>query len=334
MPAGYLASYSFILWKLLESYGCDPQTLFEKAGIDADTIHRPGARVSTEAIDSLWSQAAELIDDPCFGLKAFGFWHPSHFNALGYGWLTSSTLREALRRLHRYSHIVYEGADFTLEECAEGLEVILSYSAASQRLRPRTESSLSVLMGMCRVNYGEKLNPVAVAFRFDETPCARKYEEYFRAPVRFNAAKSSITLPLDCLDEHLAGDNPHLALLHDQVIIRYLARLDKNDTIHRVQAAIIERLPSGNVTQDVVAASVHMSVRSLQRKLRALGTGYRSVLEETRLELARSYVRDLDTELAEVGFLLGFSDHSAFTRAFKKWTGKTPSEARLAARSA
>jgi AraC-like DNA-binding protein len=111
-------------------------------------------------------------------------------------------------------------------------------------------------------------------------------------------------------------------------MIEYLGKLEKDDIIDRVTAAIIDMLPSGGVADEKVAAQLNMSVRSLQRRLKEVGTTFRTLLETVRKDLAATYVCDPDIELVEVAFLLGFSDQSAFSRAFKRWTGKSPSEAR------
>jgi AraC-like DNA-binding protein len=87
-------------------------------------------------------------------------------------------------------------------------------------------------------------------------------------------------------------------------------------------------LPSGNITDEKVAGQLNLSARTLQRRLKAAGTTFRTLLEAVRKDLATTYVRDPNIELVEVAFLLGFSDQSAFSRAFKRWTGCPPSEAR------
>jgi AraC-like DNA-binding protein len=124
------------------------------------------------------------------------------------------------------------------------------------------------------------------------------------------------------------GANPQLARLNDQVMIEYLAKLNKDDIVNRVAAVIVDMLPSGGVADEKVAETLGMSVRSLQRRLKEADTTFRTILDMTRRDLASTYVRDPDIELAEVAFLLGFSDQSAFSRAFKRWTGNPPSQVR------
>ena len=111
-------------------------------------------------------------------------------------------------------------------------------------------------------------------------------------------------------------------------MVDYLGKLNKDDIIDRVTSVIVDILPSGGVVDEKVAETLHMSVRSLQRRLKEVGTTFRTLLETVRKDLASTYVHDLDVELAEVAFLLGFSDQSSFSRAFRRWTGHSPSEAR------
>ena len=119
--------------------------------------------------------------------------------------------------------------------------------------------------------------------------------------------------------------------LAEILFIRYLAALSNDDIVHRTQTAIIDLLPSGQVSDEKVARKLFLSERSLQRKLQQTGTSFRKLLDTTREELAKQYIQDPSVDLTEIAFLLGFSEHSSFSRAFKRWTGNTPSETRRAA---
>jgi len=326
MSATYLLSPEEILWKTLEAYGHDPKPIFFQEGIDHDMFLKPGMRVSYRKVDNLWAKAAELIEDQCFGLRAAEFWHPSHFNALGYAWLASSTLRQALNRLARYVHIISEETDTRLEDTTEGLTLTLS---DSMHLPAHMDLTMAIIMFGCRLNYGAELNPVAVSFIHAEPSCAEKYLSYFNTPVNFSAKSDSLTLSAVDVDLRLPSGNPYLASINDQVIIRYLAELDREDVVHRVKAAIIDELPTGGVSDEKVAPMLNMSVRSLQRKLQQADTTFHTLVDEVRLELAEVYVHDPSISLNEIPFVLGFSEYSAFSRAFKRWTGNAPSEVRM-----
>lgn len=329
MHYSHLATATTILWKLIEANGHDPEALYRDIGIDPDLLNKPGARVPYASVNRIWAKATEIIDDPWFGLKAHKYWHPSYFHALGYAWLASHTLREAFNRFVRYLRIVSEKAFLALEENSDGFTVMFSFELMGMRIGAQVDMAMAMVIHMCRLNYGDNLKPKAVNFVHPEPPSVKEYLDLFKAPVQFSAARDSMTLSVADVDKYLIGGNPQLARLNDQVMIEYLGKLDKYNIIDRVTAVIIDILPSGGVTDEKVAEQLNMSGRSLQRRLKEVGTTFRTLLEGVRKDLASSYVRDPDIELVEVAFLLGFSDQSAFSRAFKRWTGNTPSESRM-----
>ena len=330
MPYSHLATATNVLWKLIEAHGHDPIALFRQAGIDPNLLQMPGARIRSTQIQKAWNMATEIIDDPCFGLSGTSFWHPSYLHALGYAWLASHSLRDAFNRFVRYLHIVSEAASVTLEENTDRFKVTINANTAGLRVQAQVDLTLAILFHMCRLNYGEDLMPLSVSFIHPPPACPGKYGEVFKAPVYFSAAEDSIAFRPADVDRHLTGANALLARMNDQLMIDYLAKLDKGNIVQRVKGAIIDNLPSGEISHDKVAPAVNMSARSLQRKLKDQGTSFRYLLDETRRDLAHSHIRDMETDLTEIAFLLGFSEHSAFSRAFKRWTGKSPKASREA----
>ncbi len=328
MHYSHLATATNILWKLIEANGQDPAALYRAAGIDPDLLNKPGARVPDASVDEIWEKAADIIDDPCFGLQAPKYWHPSYLHALGYAWLASHTLREALNRFVRYLRVISEKRFLRLEENSDGIAIIFSFDILGMRVPAEIDMGMAIIIHMCRLNYGEDLKPLAVQLVHAKPLCAKEYYDLFKAPVQFSADRDCLLLSLADVDKYLIGANPQLARLNDQVMIEYLGKLDDKNIVDRVTAVIIDLLPSGGVTDKIVAEQLNMSMRSLQRRLQEVETSFRTLLEAVRKNLASTYVRDPEIELVEVAYLLGFSDQSAFSRAFKRWTGHTPSEAR------
>jgi len=329
MHYSHLATATNILWKLIDANGHDPEALYRGAGIDPDLLNKPGARIPYARVNRIWAKATEIIDDPCFGLMAYNFWHPSYLHALGYAWLASHTLREAFNRFVRYLRIISEIPFLKLEEDTGGLTFMYDAALLDMRIPAQVDLGMATAMHMCRLNFGEELKPKAVTFIHAEPPCAAKYMAFFKAPVQFSAPRDSMTLSLVDVDRHLLGANPQLARLNDQVMIEYLGKLDRDNIIDRVAAVMIDMLPSGGITDEKIAENLNMSERSLQRRLKEAGTTFRTILERVRKDLASTYVHDPEIELVGVAVLLGFSDQSAFSRAFKRWTGNTPSEFRM-----
>ena len=126
----------------------------------------------------------------------------------------------------------------------------------------------------------------------------------------------------------LPAANRELALANDAILHAYVTELDCSGIVSRVKALIIDHLPSGAPSAETVAKDAYMSARTLQRKLADAGTSYSDVLESVRRELAEQYLADPARSLSEISFLLGFSELSAFSRAFRRWRGQAPSKVR------
>jgi AraC-like DNA-binding protein len=323
-----LASAAGLLWKVIESYDQDPEPYFRRARIDPRLINDPHARFSLSAIDKIYYELFETVNDPCMGLKLAGLWHPSHMASLGYAWLASSTLHTALNRLSRYVRIINDAISVSLEESGDNMVISISSDDREIPTQYQEDSSSAILLTMCRANYGQELNPVSVSFKHAGSPCSGEYFSFFRCPVEFGAKHNQIILPLDVVNKQLTSSNPQLAQINDQVMINYLADLDKDDIIQQVKVAIIDQLPSGNVTDETISEAVYTSKRSLQRKLHEQGTTFKTILTEVRKELALKYIYDRKLTLTEISFMLGFSEMSSFSRAFKRWTGESPKEFR------
>jgi len=150
----------------------------------------------------------------------------------------------------------------------------------------------------------------------------------FRCPVEFNATDTQLELHLTDVDKRLTGTNDQLARLNEHIVVKYLAHSAKKDILNRAKAAIIDGLASGAVTETSISDTLHMTPRNLHRKLLKEGTSFKALLTDVRKELAQQYSQDRSKTLTEISYLLGFSEVSSFSRAYKGWTGRPPSSAR------
>ena len=328
MPLTYSAPAVSITLKIIESYGIDPAPLLRKLDIDPKLIEDPNARFSYAKIDKLWLDAVTIADDPCFGLRAAKYWHPSQMGALGYAWLASSSMHTALNRFARYISILTEGATLDILETQNELSVQLNYKSISKQQPTRTDSFMAMLLAMCRANCGEAFHPSSISLTHAEPEDSSEFYALFECSIYFGATENRFNLSKKLADKHLISSNPRLAQLNDQIIIETLAKLDKSHVVEQVKVEILNQLPSGNITDVSVAEALHISSRSFQRKLQHEGTTFKSLLNELRLELARKYLQDSHLSLLEVAFMLGFGEYSSFSRAFKRWTGISPSDFR------
>ena len=324
MAITYSAPAVAITLKIIESYGIDPDPLLKNIGIDPKLIKDPNARFAYTQIDQLWHDAAAIADDPGFGLKAAKYWHPSQMGGLGYAWLASYSLHTALDRLARYMTILTEGATVEIDETTDELSVHLIYKAISTQQPTRTDSFMAMLLAMCQANCGDDFHPTSVSLTHAEPADVSEYYALFECPIHFSAKENRFNLSRKIADEHLISSNPRLTQVSDQIIIETLAKLNKNNVVEQVKAEILRHLPSGGVTQTSIAEALHMTQRSLQRRLQENDTTFKLLLDELRSELALKYIQDSNLGLFEMAFLLGFTEYSSFSRAFKRWTGRSP----------
>ncbi|MEM1411377.1 MAG: AraC family transcriptional regulator [Pseudomonadota bacterium] len=321
------------LWRLIESYDRDPAPYFLDEGLTLTWPVKPGTRLPYETIDSIRARAAADVGDPAFGLRLAECVHPSYLGALGYAVLASNTLRTAFDRIHRYVRVLNEQGHFELDDLSDGLRATLSVGQGSLNRTVRDDGQLAVLVTLCRMNGGVELKPVAVTFQHEAPEDPTPYEALFRCPVTFGAEHNSLTLSPTDADRVLPSANPVLAQMNERIVVQRLAQLDRDNVLGRVRAAIMEQLPSGDVSDESVAAALHMTPRTLHRRLKEDGESFRTLLKAVRQELAEQYMADNSLTLTEITFLLGFSEMSSFSRAYKHWHGVSPSAARQAENS-
>jgi len=316
------------LWRQLEGYGIDPDPLFRDQGIDPETLFDAGARIDTERYQRLYRMAAEISGDPFFGLRGAQYFRPAHLGPLGFAWLASSSLRTAFERLSRYARVIQEKLTVDLREDADCFYVRIDPHLPAPNERTRENGQLAALITICRIIAGPRLTPARVCFQQPQPPDTSYYYELFQCPLEFGAAETTLVLKRADVDKRLTGSNDQLARLNEHIVVKYLAHASKEDIVNRVKAAILEGLPNGAVTENTVAEGLHMTPRNLHRKLRHEGTAFKELLTGVRKDLARQYIQDRSKSLTEISYLLGFSEVSSFSRAYKGWTGQPPSEAR------
>jgi AraC-like DNA-binding protein len=151
------------------------------------------------------------------------------------------------------------------------------------------------------------------------------YERLWRAPLRFGAEQNRLIFDSDSIERQLETGNPELARQSDAISSRYLARIERFNIVARVREVLTQRLRDREPSQEEVAEILNVSARTLQRKLGDSGTTFKEILDETRHALALAYL-SVPHSVSETTFLLGFSCTSSFTRAFRRWTGLSPSD--------
>lgn len=324
-----LSSWTRTIVDALEALGHDAEVVLVAAGFSRETFKDPNARLPATASARLWRAAAEHVGDPAFGLTVSKYVKQTTFHALGYAIFASATLRDALNRLVRYSHLVSDAAELALDTTPSSVR--LSWVIHNVETAPSFEAVdavMSLIVRIGRTLTSRDLTLSLVEQRRPEPRDTTPYQRFFRCPVAFQRPMDAMTIDASVLDQPLLSANPELATHNDTLVRQYLAGIGHGTLVDRVRAALADRL-SGDPSPESVGALLGMSSRSLQRKLRDQGTSYAALLNETRRELACEYLRDERCSVTEVAFLIGFEDASAFARAFRRWVGVSPSEYRV-----
>jgi AraC-like DNA-binding protein len=321
-----LATVWLIILRLVELHGLDPQQFMDELGIRPETLRDVRARIPASLADIAFTKAAARIADPAFALRAGECWHPSNLGTMGFAWLSSRTLHTGLKRLERFSRII--GNDFTyhLSEEPAGVRFVHNHGRGDDPIgHPMTDFTLAILLTMCRTNFGQQLNATELHLRRPSPANPAPWQEFFGCEVHFAAAEDSFLLDREAVDKPLLSANIPLANTFDSILAEQMASFTDSDLISRSKAFLLRELTSGTPSAQELASALGMSQRSFQRKLSELSLTYQKVLDDIRHELARRYLDDPSKSVTEIAFLLGFSEQSAFTRAFRHWSGMSPS---------
>ena len=319
---------------LRNDYGIDPAPLYEASGIDAEASARPGERLEHAVIGDFWRRALDIANDGEFGLKLGRAARAADFFVLGHAWAASDTLLDALGRMIRYEKVVTSPFSVTtVESMGDVYRITESFAdALKDVIQPEVyDAGVAGLLALCTEASREPVIPRRVALI---SPAAHRrplHEELFGTDIRWDADENVIDLPAEVFERPLPGSVPAVAEASERIAAEYIAEFELGTTAAQVRELIVRMLPSGNASQDRIAANLHRSASTLQRQLSAEGTNFRSLLKQTQRGLAEHYLQERRHSQAEIAFMVGFSDQSNFARAFRRWTGMSPGEFRSAA---
>jgi AraC-like DNA-binding protein len=310
----------------LNRHDLDGAELLADAGIRIEDFKGNERRAPTEVIQTAWKIVAGRIGDPAIGVRAaFEHFSPADWQSLGLAILCSRTLRQALERMVRYFEVVSDAADSMLEEDSERLLFsAITYRDPEELGYEAMEFGLAALFVLLKEIFPRPLYPLEIELLRPKELATEKFEELFGCLVIFGCDRISISFDISLVDEVLQGSNRVLAKYQDSFSERYVARFGDDSTSLKVKREILRSLPGGNPTQASVANGLYLSVRNLQRKLEAEHTTFRQLLVDIRKQLTCTYLKQESRSLGEIAYLLGFTDHSNFSRAFKRWFDTTP----------
>jgi len=303
-----------------------PADVLRRAGLADDLLEHPSARLESAAYYRLWNSIEAETRDPAFPVRLCQALRAESFSPPLFAALCSPDFIVAAQRISQYKKLV---APFRFEV------IETEQTVAAELTWPDTPPASLVMMELLfcltliRTGTREPVQPVEVVTGVPPDVPA-PYEDYLGVPV-YRGDRNRITFSTaDATRPFLTSNEPLWATFEPE-LRRRLADLDAPaTTVQRIRAALLEALPSGRASMDTVARKLMMSKRTLQRRIDAEGSSYQVILDETRTDLANHYLQNTVLTVAEIAFLLGFSEPNSFYRAFRAWTGSTPEQVRRA----
>lgn len=306
----------------LRAQGVDPTSLRPHGLEEFSTDHL--ARVSAEDYCQFLIRSATALQDPLLGLHLGQTLQPLHLGALGYSLRACDNLGGALARIQRYHRLLHDINPIDLHPTDTQLELRWGVTMG----RPGAlfdETGVTAIVQFARDLCGRALPLTEVDFVNPPPHDVRPYETFFGCRVRFAQPMTRLCLPLACLQWPLKQHDPHLLKLMDDQVQAALASLPaQGDVVEQARKAMAHLAQHGVPELACVANELKLSPRMLYRQLAARGHQFRNLRETTLRQSALAHVQEGRLPISDIAQLLGYSEQSAFTRAFKRWTGQSP----------
>ncbi|QMV61626.1 AraC family transcriptional regulator [Pseudomonas berkeleyensis] len=320
----------------LRAKGHSPEPLLEQFGLDATRLSEPRARLSIPRFMRLGHSAVALCDDPALGLE---MGHHSRLSQVGLAGICAAqapNLREAARTLTRFEPLYaanYRGRSGFSEDARGAWLHFYSISPYNAYNRFVVDSVLAGWQTNLSQVVSRPITPEKVEIEFPRPEYGERYEALFDCPLEFSASANRLRLSNESLalrnPQHCPGTWRHLVELCE----RELEQLTRTRSLRERVIQLLGPLLHGHEPDlEEVARSLHLPSWTLRRKLAEEGTQFRTILNDTRRDLATAYIRDTELAFGEIAYLLGFASAEAFQRAFKRWLGQTPGDYRRAQR--
>ena len=314
----------------LKSAGVPVTPLLKRVGLTPELIADPKERLSVRSQIAFLDEAAKALKDDCIGFTLARDFDLRELGLLYYVMASSVTLGEALKRLARYSNVTNQALVFRYQD-GNRLIISLRYSGVPRHSdRHQIEFCMFAVLRICRMLTGQNLVPQHFMIAHHRSWGTSEMGRFAGTKVHFGADKDEFALNVDARELPLIHSDGYL----NDLLLKYCKstlahrRSDMSHLRTQVENAISSLLPHGRVFVEDVARRLGMSERTLARRLSDEGLNFTEILQHLRRDLAIRYLDDRKLHVSKIAWLLGFHEVSAFTNAFKRWTGKAPSQMR------
>lgn len=344
------ANHAGLIARELGKRGVDVESLFTELDIDLPQINNPVKRISVEQITKLLKLAIQKTGDPTIALKIYQNIQLGDLDALGFAISCSTTYLSLLQRFQRFSTYILSNGNIQIIEEPDGYLFLADIEDTEPTLDP-SPSSEATGVGLANFSFRHKdfmllieamglgfikmsndvcqqeTLPIKAYFLPPSHPSIKEEMQRFLPKCEFvNAPFYGVKFSKGIAEQKLPMANPQMARINDEIIIKNLDDIFKNDIVFNVETMIREGLAVGEFSRSDVAVKLGVSERKLQQRLDARKTSFSDILLRVRKTLAMQHIREEKLRINQIAYALGFTNGSNFSRSFKSWTGYTPNE--------
>jgi AraC-like DNA-binding protein len=318
------------LLEAIEAAGRHPDEVLRPLGLHRTLFSSPHGFMPSADFARVLEEAARVTGDDCFGLHFGEHFHPKNIGPLIYVVLNSPTIAVGFENIARYLRVHNEAAEvsFALGPQWAYLRHTLADLPVESR-RQHNEYSLAVGLGIIRLVAGSDWAPVEAQFEHPAPDETSEHLRVFRAPVSFGHAGNALVVEPEFCQRQIPAADARLYPILRRYLDRALDELPpEGGLLASVRRVIGDLLRQGEPKLGPVASKLAIGPRTLQRRLKEQGVDFKALVDDTRRRFSLRYLQDRKNTLTEVAYLLGYSEVSAFNRAFRRWTGSTPTDYR------
>lgn len=310
----------------------DKASLLRELGIDPATRPELSQIVADDRYYALLERLADAETTPArLPLAAGAAMRCEDYGAFGMAWKAAPNLLGSFARAERYARLLTNVSTYEVVADEREVAIVLHRQGDRRGLRLSNEASLASVVTICREVSTRRVDPCAVQIRHAGPVDRAPYETFFGCEVSFSAGRNALVFDRSVVERPNRLGDEAMSRFFSALLDRELENVDPAEPIEAlVRMQISRSLSAGLPRMTEVARAVGMSERTLHRRLADLGITYKTLAEQTRRQLAEGLLRQTRYSLAEVAFMTGFSEQSAFNRAFKRWEGRTPAAFRAA----
>jgi len=304
--------------------GLSPSAVLRRAGLPPSFLDQPRVLLKTEELFALWRAIGEVSDNPAIGLLLGTETKTERFHPVSLAALSTESFGQAVKQMARYKQLTCP-EEIRQQMNEEEWSIHFHWLLADQ-VEPMAliECAFAWVLSVARHGTGTRLSPLRMEF-VQPRPHIKAIERHFGCPVACGAPHNAIVFrAADAQRPFVTRNAELLAMLAPQFEEELKREIGDESFVDRVRLAIQQKLTGQRPTIEDIADALHISSRTIQRRLQKEGSSFQRLLEEARHQLARQYLNNSVLELNEAAYLLGYNDANSFVRAFRTWEGVPP----------